>query len=286
MKPEHLVRLLPDIFNGPPPAYSDEVVVVEWGRQHPPEIRVGVVHNGRLNGFYTSNAVRWAPLPDVFVETQAARAAAIQDKTDDERNGELNTPAPLEVHDDLDAQFDDPYTEADDDLKNAAPAAKHQMESMMAIVREPESTPPGGMLSSLFNTARERAVEGAKHGAAYSVARAVTERTLDRLQGNTMLTAMLVGLPEPVRVFLVCNIVQALARSFGGEHAKKVSSVVEHGMEGASTVLFAKIDLQSFFKEISNIDIDPGSEGVEAAPMGSSKNKPAPKVHRAPAPRG
>lgn len=66
MKPEHLVRLLPDIFNGPPPAYSDEVVVVEWGRQHPPEIRVGVVHNGRLNDFYTSNAVRWAPLPDVF----------------------------------------------------------------------------------------------------------------------------------------------------------------------------------------------------------------------------
>jgi hypothetical protein len=139
-------------------------------------------------------------------------------------------------------------------------------------------------LASLYATAKDRAFEGAKHGAAYAVARAVTNRTVDKLQSNTALTAMLLGLPEPVRVFLVCNAVQALARAFGGEQSARVSAVVEHGMEGASTVLFASIDLPTFFKEIATIDV--GGLAEDEDPAGPKAPRATTQRARQTRPRG
>lgn len=151
------------------------------------------------------------------------------------------------------------------DTVGVMPAVTKKTETSAAD-KKPAAITPKETRMSTIEAAKNNLVQGAKHGAAYAAGRQVL-----RVIGEAIpLPAGFDALPEEVQVFAACAAARAIGAKFGQE---TVVAVADHGMEGASTILFAKLDLHALFERISSIAVAPGGESEPSRPASASRRK-------------
>lgn len=127
-----------------------------------------------------------------------------------------------------------------------APTVGESPASIPVAGKQPAALAKKENKMSTLSAAKYCLVAGAKHGASYVVGKQI----LKVVGESVPLPAGFEALPEEVRVFLACAAARAIGAKF---NQGTVVTVADHGMEGASTLLFAKVDLQTIFNRISAI---------------------------------